>query len=111
MNLFQSNKIKAFTSVITLVEVIPNPAKTGNILLVTRFLEFMRYGKNLDLIEISNNIAENAANLRMRYPYLKTMDALQISSAMDVNADVFITNDIKLKQVKDIKMLVLKDYR
>jgi predicted nucleic acid-binding protein len=36
--------------------------------------------------------------------------AIQISSATDVGLDVFITNDKKLKQIKEIKILVLKDY-
>jgi predicted nucleic acid-binding protein len=31
--------------------------------------------------------------------------AIQISSAIDVGADVFITNDKKLKQIKEIKIL------
>jgi hypothetical protein len=35
---------------------------------------------------------------------------IQISSAIDVGADVFITNYKKLKQIKEIKILVLKDY-
>jgi predicted nucleic acid-binding protein len=38
------------------------------------------------------------------------IDAIQISTSIDVGADAFLTNDDKLKQVKEIKVLVLKDY-
>ena len=42
------------------------------------------------LLEISPDIAESAAT--------------------SVGADAFITNDVKLKQVSEIKAIVLKDY-
>jgi len=48
--------------------------------------------------------------LRGQYPGIRTIDAIQISVAIDVGADVFLTNDKKLKQIKELKVLVLKDY-
>jgi predicted nucleic acid-binding protein len=38
------------------------------------------------------------------------IDALQIAAAVEVAADAFLTNDIRLKKIKEIKILVLKDY-
>ncbi len=38
------------------------------------------------------------------------MDAIQISVALEVGADAFITNDAKLKQINELKTIVLKDY-
>lgn len=35
------------------------------------------------------------------------MDAIQIASAIEIRADAFLTNDKKLKQVKEIKVMVL----
>ena len=48
--------------------------------------------------------------MRGQYPDLRTIDALQISAAIEIGVDVFITNDKKLKQIKDINVLVLKEY-
>jgi predicted nucleic acid-binding protein len=45
-----------------------------------------------------------------RYPFLRTTDAIQISAALDVGTDAFLTNDKKLKQIEEIKVLVLADY-
>ncbi len=34
----------------------------------------------------------------------------KIGVALEVEADAFLTNDIKLKQIKEIKVLVLRDF-
>ena len=107
---FQSGRLIAFSSVLTLTEVLPKPIEIGDEKLTRKFAEFLKDGKNLNLIEISANIAERAGRLRGQYPYLKAIDSIQISTAIDVGADAFITNDIKLKQIEEIKILVLKDY-
>ena len=66
--------------------------------------------RNIRLIEISEDIADRAGKLRGKYPNLKTIDAIQISSAIEINADIFLTNDKKLKKIKEINLLVLKEY-
>lgn len=107
---FQAGKIEAFSSVITLAEVLPKPVEIGDEKLTEKFAEFLKYGKNLKLLEISVDIAERAGKLRGKYLALKALDAIQISTAIDIGADVFLTNDHKLKQIKEIKVLVLKDF-
>ena len=110
VSVFQSGSLSAFSSVITLTEVLPKPIENGDDKLARKFSEFLKHGRNLVVLEISEKIAENAGKLRGRYPYLRTIDALQISAAIDAGADAFITNDKKLKQVNDIKVLVLADF-
>ncbi len=107
---FQSERLIAFSSVITITEVLPKPIEAGDERLARKFAEFLKHGKNLSLIEISAGIAERAGRLRGQYSDLRAIDAIQISAAIDVGADVFLTNDKKLKQIKEIKVLVLKDY-
>lgn len=107
---FQSGRLSAFSSVITLIEVLPKPIEAGNEKLAKKFAEFLKYGRNLSLIEISASIAERAGKLRGQYPALKTIDAIQLAVAIDVGVDAFLTNDKKLAQVKEIKVLILKDY-
>lgn len=107
---FQSERLNAFSSVITLTEVLPKPIEAGDEKLARKFAEFLKRGKNLSLIEISAGIAERAGRLRGQYSNLRTIDAIQISAAIDVGAGAFLTNDKNLKQIKEIKVLVLKDY-
>ena len=107
---FQSGKLIAFSSVITLVEVLPKPVETGNEKLVKKFSDFLKAGRNISLLDISSDIAELAGKLRGRYTSLRALDAIQIAVSINVKADAFITNDVKLKQIEESKVIVLKDY-
>ena len=110
VNAFQAGRLRAFTSVTTLVEVLPKPVEAGDMALADQFIAFLRHGKHIDLLEISADIAESAGKLRGKYPALRTMDAIQIAVALDIGADAFITNDRRLKSVTEIDVIVLKDY-
>lgn len=107
---FQSGSLIAFSSVITLTEVLPKPIELGKDALAKKFSEFLKHGKNFNLIEISVDIAEKAGRLRGRYPSIRALDAIQLAVALEIDADAFLTNDSKLKRVAEIKIIVLKDY-
>jgi predicted nucleic acid-binding protein len=61
-------------------------------------------------MEISADIAETAGKLRGHYPFLRTMDAIQLGVALEAGVDAFLTNDAKLKQIKETRVLILRDY-
>ncbi len=107
---FQSGELDAFSSVITLTEVLPKPINKGNKKLALKFSNFLKHGKNFKLLDISSGIAERAGKLRGKYTSIRTIDAIQVSTAIDGGADLFITNDIRLKQIKEIRVIVLKNY-
>jgi predicted nucleic acid-binding protein len=110
VELMNENRIQAFTSVLTLSEVLPKPVETGNDELVEKFKTDLKNGPNLTLLPIGEAIGETAGVLRGKYPYLKTVDAVQIAAALDAEADAFLTNDKKLSGIKEIKIIVLSDY-
>jgi predicted nucleic acid-binding protein len=107
---FQSGSIRAFSSVITLAEVLPKPLQAGQEHLAAEFTEFLRRGRNFTLVEISAAIAEKAGRLRGKYPMLKALDALQLATALELHVDAFLTNDMKLKRVEEVNIWVLKGY-
>ena len=110
VKLMNENQIQAFTSVLTLSEVLPRPVETGNAELAEKFKVYLKNGPNLTLLPITETIGETAGVLRGKYPRLKTVDAVQIATALDIEADVFLTNDKKLSGINEIKVLVLSDY-
>ena len=110
VNAFQSGNLIAYSSVITLVEVLPKPTERGDEGLTKKFAEFLKHGRNLTMIEISERIAESAGKLRGRHPFLKTVDAIQLAAALDLGTEAFLTNDGRLEKFKDLKVLVLKNY-
>jgi len=110
VELMNENRIQAFTSVLTLSEVLPKPVETKNEELTEKFKTYLKNGQNLTLLPITEIIGETAGVLRGKYPHLKTIDAIQIATALDAEADAFLTNDKKLSGIKEIKIIVLSDY-
>lgn len=87
------------------------PIRNNDQLLADRFSFFLKNSQQLNLVPISDVIAETAARLRGRYLFLKMVDALQVAAALDVGTDLFLTNDKQLKQLTEIPVAVLDDYR
>ena len=110
VELMNENRIHAFTSVLTLAEVLSKPVETKNAALIEKFKIYLKNGQNLILLPITEIISESAGVLRGKYPHLKTVDAVQIAAALDVGADAFLTNDKKLSMIKELKILILNDY-
>jgi predicted nucleic acid-binding protein len=108
---FHLNELQIYSSVITLTEVVSKPVQVGNKGLVEQFVRLLKNRKNFCLLEISREIAIKAGELRGCYPFLKSMDALQIAAAMEKKVDIFFTNDLRLKQIKDINIWTMEDVK
>lgn len=98
-----------FTSTITIMEFCSKPFELGNIDLIDNFKAFL-LDLNVILIPITEDIAIHASKLRGRFKSLKAMDSLQISSSINFECDRFISNDIKLQQIKDVKVELVVDF-
>jgi len=55
-------------------------------------------------LEISNDIAQQAAQLRAAHN-IRTPDAIQIAAALNAEATHFLTNDIRLPEIPSIQIL------
>jgi len=106
----EMQNIIAYTSVISLTEVLPKPIEQNQEELANQLINFITNNPNLTLLEISADIAEAAGRLRGKYNFLKTMDALQIATALNSSVDCFLTNDDKLRKINELEIIVLKDY-
>ena len=109
VTLIDSGKAKGLTSTITLLEVLVLPLRDGNKKLADAYRSILLSSKNLETCEISNAISEKAAVLRAKYGF-KTPDSIQLATAIIRRVDYFLTNDLALKQVKEIKVVVLEDF-
>jgi predicted nucleic acid-binding protein len=103
-----SGRISAFSSVITLVEVLTRPKQTGRSDIEDQYRDILVHGENFTLIPIDSVIAEAAAGLRARFG-IRTPDALQIAAAVHAGCDAFLTNDSALQRVSDITVLLLSN--
>ena len=59
--------------------------------------------------DLSRDVVEKAAELRAKYR-IKMLDALHIATAIVSQADLFVCNDLGLRRVTEIKILLLSDY-
>lgn len=103
-----SGDLKAFTSVITLTEVLVMPIQTGHTRYAHEYREMLLNSEHITTVSVDSSIAEQAARLRARYS-LKTPDALHIATAITSGCQAFLTNDIALKRVQELSVLVLDE--
>jgi predicted nucleic acid-binding protein len=104
----QQGQIEVFTSTVTLTEVLTKPLKAGDSRLIKAYREMLRNTQNITLVPVDDAVAERAAELRARYN-LKTPDALQVAVAIESGCDAFLTNDLGLKRVTELQILVLDE--
>lgn len=109
-SLLESGKIRGFTSVISLAEILSAPKLQED----RRYWEEERQKfwqtPNLEIITVDSKICEAASLFRVKYSF-RLPDAIQVTTAIFNRADVFITNDERLRKVKEIPVVILKDYR
>lgn len=96
-----ANKLKAVTSIISLMEIL-SFRKTANV--AKQLTEDFMSTPNLDIFDIDKQIAAKAAGIRREYGF-RLPDAIQLATALYTKADVFVTNDKRLKIFKHIKIL------
>ena len=96
------------TSVITLSEVLVKPYREGNARLAKLYEVILTQAENIDIYEISIQIAEKSALLRAKYT-IKTPDAIQIATAQYCSVDYFLTNDLRLKSINKLNVITLSE--
>ncbi|NDJ18373.1 type II toxin-antitoxin system VapC family toxin [Myxacorys almedinensis] len=101
-------EFRVVTSTLTLTEVLVHPLRAGNVELAREYRDIILDQAYLITFPVSAAIAERAAQLRANYN-LRTPDAIQIATALQEGATVFLTNDARLPDITDLKMLVLND--
>ena len=104
-----SNERDIVFSSISCMEYLVMPYRTGNIEKQEALFEFIkRY--NIDICSVTLEIAKNAARIRAQYKNFKAMDSIQLASAAYFGCDTFLTNDIQLKQFKEIKCILINEF-
>jgi predicted nucleic acid-binding protein len=108
LQLVDKGDIAAFSSVITLTEVLTKPKQLGQKSIETSYRDLLLNSRNFTLIPVTAAIAEQAAELRSTYN-LRTPDALQLATALNVGCQAFLSNDFLLKRVKELPVLILNE--
>lgn len=87
--------VTVFTSELVRLECRVKPLRNGDVALLQNFDDFLE-DRGLKRITLDRPVLERATELRARYAFLKTPDAIHLAAALVANCDVFLTNDRRL---------------
>lgn len=96
------------TSTITLTEYVTYPYSNNRQDLVNNFYDFISV-MDIKVFDVILLLLKKAARIRSEYKFFKTMDSIQLSTALISDCDMFLTNDKQLKQFSKLKILTVED--
>lgn len=105
---WEEGRAEGVTSVLTLLEILVKPKREGRPEVARDYRDLLTTYPHLTLIPVDAEIAELAADLRARYA-LRTPDALQVATALHAGATAFLTNDSRLKAVRELEVILLDE--
>jgi predicted nucleic acid-binding protein len=94
------------TSSVTLLEVLVKPLREGQKAIAEQYRDILTTAPGIELFDVTSTIAEQAAQLRARYN-LRTPDAIQLATCIELGADYFLTNDNRLKAVSETTVIAV----
>ena len=98
------------TSVITMQEYFVFPYRNKDYTFIDMFHRLVSI-TNMEIVEINQEIAKKAAQIRAEYKGFKAMDSLQLAVACLEKCDLFLTNDKQLRQFMEIKCITVEDLK
>jgi predicted nucleic acid-binding protein len=96
-----AGELSLAVTTITIAEVLTGPLGAGEEALSKRYRTVL---ESWQVVELTADIAETAARLRARHK-LKLADAIQLASALAINADALVTNDRDFAKVRGLRVL------
>jgi predicted nucleic acid-binding protein len=108
-DMVEQGKVNAFSSYLSLLEVLVQPLKKQRLDLVQKYKEILSGARGLRLFPIDGEISEEGARIRAQYGF-RTPDAIQLATALCHGATAFVTNDQKLKKFHEMDIVLLEEF-
>lgn len=96
-----NGEIAVAVTTVTIAEVLTGPLRAGEEALAARYRAVLEAWQ---VVDFTCDIAESAARLRGRYG-LKLPDAIQLASALSINAHALVTHDRDFAKVVGLRVL------
>jgi predicted nucleic acid-binding protein len=103
-----NGQLAAMTSPVTLAECLVHPIRLNLLQLQQSFIDVVVSGRNTTFVNLDQAVGQQAARLRTDYN-VRLPDALQLAAAINNGCDAFLTNDVLLKRVTGIQILVVDE--
>lgn len=95
------------SSCVTLSELLVHPKQSGNAKKENLYRLYLSRLLDIPLVVVDERVAEKAASIRAEYGF-KIPDSFQLAAALVVGADIFYTNDKKLKTFSELNVLLVE---
>jgi len=105
----ENGSLQAVTSAITIMELTVKPLRIGRPDIADEYRRFLDHFPHLSVVELSREVIHRATELRAMNG-LRVADALQIAACLTSGATAFVTNDLRLRRVQDLEIVVLDDF-
>jgi predicted nucleic acid-binding protein len=100
--------LAAVTSPITLLECLVIPFRLARVDVQQDFMDLIVSGQGITFAPLDAAAARRAAELRAVYN-LSLADACQVAIALAAGCEALLTNDLALKRVRELTILVLDE--
>ena len=90
-----------FATTVTVAEILTGPLRAGDEALARRYRAIL---ESWQIVELNIQIAESAARLRGSLR-LKLADALQVASALAINATAIVTHDRDFSRIRSLRVI------
>ena len=107
-NWLEGARARAVTSTITLLELLVQPYRLGDIDRVNKYYALLSTFPHLEWVAPTLEIADMGARYRAEFN-LRTPDAIQAATAISGEATGFISNDSGFRRVTRLDVMVLDD--
>ena len=97
----EAGQLRLAVSTVTIAEVLTGPLRVGDEGLVRRYRGLL---ESWQVVPLDANIAESSARLRATMG-LKLADAVQVASALAINAAALVTHDRDFRRVTALTVL------
>lgn len=105
----EAGVFRGTTSIVTLMELAIRPIQLGRPDIADEYEARLVIFPNLSIREFSRQTMRQAATLRARYQ-LRAPDAMQLAACLHDGATAFLTNDIRLRRVTELDIIILNDF-
>lgn len=96
-----AGRVRFAVTTITIAEVLTGPLAAGEEILARRYRSIL---ESWQMIDLDADIAEGAARMRGLFR-LKFADAVQVASAIAINADALVTHDRDFSSVTGLTVI------
>ena len=100
---------KGCASTLALGEILTGVIKASDPELALRYRDVLTRFPGLTLVDADAAVMEAMADLRARYG-VPTPDAIHLATALVWGAQAFVTNDHRLRQVREIEVVLLSEW-